>query len=560
MVGLQQLREVISLRNTEKSEGGVLELLGMETWAEVLRTYDEEIGMQYPVLDIEAMIGRIRTARETKCRDDRCIEDIACLVICLVSCLTASAVVDIASPLVHEIFSAAIVRVHTEVVEEGDLVLLILASMFFFLSDREVEAWRCIGTVMRLLHEMCTHSSEDHGVSGILYWTAYTLDRRWSFGTGLPFAFADAETTSIRLPVLQGDESLSSAYLKQMVAYCRISSETRRALLDPPPVSTSRSPVDHDASRDFAHFRIIQWQNNIPKKLRFRGVDDKFDPTRETRGEYKLRLMLYLRANQMRTLILRKSATVSTFSHITSIDDASSAHTVLQIAQDTIRVLVYLGKETDIYHAQHRTFNHFLETALSFLLLIVCCAGPTSRPPACFAEVVAAMDLIRQLSEQSHITRKLHDKLQVIRRVVDGLKPLSPNLHIIERPSAEAGPTEGDNTNPPPGDVSTSVPQAWMSTINLDTQNGVEAANPAATASYPGFSSYAQGPDTSLHSVGPNDLAAACDPLTISDSSSSDLLMGGGGVPSEMNLLPELDESRFRELNDILMDYESFAF
>jgi hypothetical protein len=68
--------------------------------------------------------------------------------------------------------------------------------MFFFLSDREKQAWRITGVAMRLLQEITSES--DQTTQGVLipdgvFWTVYTLDRRWSFGTGLPFAVQDVD-------------------------------------------------------------------------------------------------------------------------------------------------------------------------------------------------------------------------------------------------------------------------------------------------------------------------------------------------------------------------------
>lgn len=549
----QQLREVIARRSGEKPDGGVLALLEMDSWVEILHTYDEEIGLQYPFLDIGETIARIQAARVNKCRDDTRIEDVASLMIGLVSCLALSSAVEAASPLVHDIFSAAIVRVHTDDVDKDDLHLLILACMFFFLSDREVQAWRCIGTVMRLLHELCHRNPQNETVSGTLYWTVYTLDRRWSFGTGLPFAVSDSEVMSIRQPALPDTQSLSTAYLKQMVAYSEIASDVRRTLLEQRPESASNK--NPDAVRDFADYRLIQWQKNLPRKLRFRGVDDKYDPAKESRGEYKLRLMLYLRANQMRTIILRKSATVSASLNPVSIDDASSTQTILEIAQDTIRVLVYLGKETDIYHAQHRTFNHFLETALSFLLLVVCCVGPSGSAPACLSDVVAAMDLIRQLSQKSGITLKLHEKLKVIRETVDRLKPSNSDSQPTEPAVETEQPGEGSTVPPRPG-VSTAALPEWPSEIDLDAQHQPEFANPPAAAWNPTFGPNPnQNSDMTLANVPSNEFISPYDL-----SSNTGPTVGGEAMSTGWHVSADFDGPRFRELNDILMDYENFSF
>jgi hypothetical protein len=67
--------------------------------------------------------------------------------------------------------------------------------MFFFLSDREKQARRVIGVVMRLLQELDSDAedAQSETIPDGLFWTAYTLDRRWSFGTGLPFAIQDMD-------------------------------------------------------------------------------------------------------------------------------------------------------------------------------------------------------------------------------------------------------------------------------------------------------------------------------------------------------------------------------
>lgn len=57
--------------------------------------------------------------------------------------------------------------------------------------------------MLRLLQELVCHGPEGlhtpfspyplENIGEKFYWCAYTLDRRWSFGTGLPFAVQDSE-------------------------------------------------------------------------------------------------------------------------------------------------------------------------------------------------------------------------------------------------------------------------------------------------------------------------------------------------------------------------------
>lgn len=71
------------------------------------------------------------------------------------------------------------------------------------MTDREILAWRNIGTVLRILQELGYHNSSslqqrfqlntDRARAQKILWSAYTLDRRWSSGTGLPFAILESD-------------------------------------------------------------------------------------------------------------------------------------------------------------------------------------------------------------------------------------------------------------------------------------------------------------------------------------------------------------------------------
>lgn len=64
-------------------------------------------------------------------------------------------------------------------------------------------AWRIIGQVARMCIELGLHrrdslfmvvKDEEQRSNVIkLFWSVYVLDRRWSFGTGMPFALQDAD-------------------------------------------------------------------------------------------------------------------------------------------------------------------------------------------------------------------------------------------------------------------------------------------------------------------------------------------------------------------------------
>lgn len=75
--------------------------------------------------------------------------------------------------------------------------------MYHFHKDDEALAWRIIGLAARQTLELGLHRREtydtifteaDERSAAIrTFWSIYVLDRRWSFGTGMPFALQDTD-------------------------------------------------------------------------------------------------------------------------------------------------------------------------------------------------------------------------------------------------------------------------------------------------------------------------------------------------------------------------------
>lgn len=77
------------------------------------------------------------------------------------------------------------------------LALLVVAATFQFWSGREVDAWKYIGLAARMSFGAGLHRINFLGLlfdagerqrALRIFWVLYALDRRFSFGTGLPFA------------------------------------------------------------------------------------------------------------------------------------------------------------------------------------------------------------------------------------------------------------------------------------------------------------------------------------------------------------------------------------
>lgn len=329
------------------------------------------------------------------------------------------------------------------------------------MTDREVLAWRNIGAALRLLQELGYHNSTslqqqcpalvERQKAKRLLWCAYTLDRRWSFGTGLPFGIAESSidydmdipvghhnilcqehfTTSFaeRTLLIFQDDSTSSMYLKSMVTYCHIATECRNS------ITGGQSMQDTAGSRfmqdgtgtndDFSEFRIQEWSRRLPPQLQFHPTGWQLYLETEPRSQCRMRLLLFLRASQMRIVIRRQAM----FKCTTPEAETASIQTMVQFAQDTVRVLSLVAETCDLYQSQQRTFNHFLETAVSSLLVAIArCKG--LEDTASVNSVKTAMRLIESLAGESAVMRRLYDRLaslKIVQVILQAESPAAPN-------------------------------------------------------------------------------------------------------------------------------------
>lgn len=185
-----------------------------------------------------------------------------------------------------------------------------------------------------------------------------------------------------------------------MVGYGRLSSKLWDALM-----SFGPSPnKERDASLDFL---TQEWLESIPAHLRLRHPRLGMGSRTQPRVLHRLRAMLYLRGNHTRILIYRY--------HLLSVSsikaDMRSAWLVVEIAKDSVQVLVHLNATSDMYSRQKNAFNYFLLSALAVIFLAVC------HQPAVFAEPCreafhAAVDLVRGFSHHSKVGRRLWDSIK----------------------------------------------------------------------------------------------------------------------------------------------------
>lgn len=330
--------------------------------------------------------------------------------------------------------------------------------MYHFTRDDEGLAWRMIGLAARHCIELGLHRREtyatlfpdpDEQASAIrIFWSVYVLDRRWSLGTGMPFALQDADLdhnlpkpvrpplTPLTTPHAHQTNSptqdvsthTSTPYLNAMISYSAIGSKVWKSVASTSPSSPSDLKISKE-DISFLDFQVLNWHRSIPSPLKFTHPDSLPPASGTTpspspsppRVIHRLQILLYLRANQMRILIYRPVLHTAT----TILSHLDFAHTVVKVAKDTIRILTHINRTSDIYRVQQTMFNYFLISALAVLFLAVAHA-PAEFSPECRDEFYNALDLVRGLSGESYVSKRLW-------RTVRTLKEVGPRLGLVSR-------------------------------------------------------------------------------------------------------------------------------
>ncbi|KAI7356472.1 fungal transcriptional regulatory protein [Hortaea werneckii] len=396
--------------------------------------YEDEMGMMYPILDSGKMIAyaqKLYRFMEAAHRsglmqqgmpgpdaiDD---EDANILKMVLATAMTVESQgrSDLGRRLFECVQPAIDNSLHGNVDLKG-VKLLVLAATYEFQRDNEGTAWRIIGLTARLCIELGLHRREtyeamsdesDRNETILLFWSIYVLDRRWSFGTGMPFALQDSDID----PQLPKPEE-KSPYLMAMINYSAIGSKVWHTVATAP--STEGGPLINTEEMNYLDYQVIQWHRTIPVFLRFEHpaqvgrLSTPIGPA-PSRAGHRLRILIYLRANQMRILIYRTVLHSAT----SIIRYREQAQTVVDVAKDTVRVLTHINHTTDLYRTQQMLFNPFLTSALAVLFLAV------SHTPALFAEQVKeefymALELIRGFSKDSWIGKRLWRTIRVLKEV-----------------------------------------------------------------------------------------------------------------------------------------------
>lgn len=214
-----------------------------------------------------------------------------------------------------------------------------------------------------------------------------------------------------------------------MISYSVIGSKVWRSLAN---VDGSQQIINKE-DMGFLDYQVLHWLRSIPESLKFVHPESGQSMEPPSRGLHRLQVALYLRANQMRILIYRPVLHTATC----IMENLESAHIVVKVSKDTIRILTYIDQTSDIYKTQQTMFNYFLISALAVLFLAVAHA-PAEFSSQCRDEFYMALDLVRQLSSNSYVSKRLWKTVKVLKEVGPRLGLNVRNADAVDAHSSAA--------------------------------------------------------------------------------------------------------------------------
>ncbi|KAF4504603.1 hypothetical protein G6O67_008036 [Ophiocordyceps sinensis] len=391
--------------------------------------HEDETGIMYPVLNIHTVIAHakkiapfLESARGQQrpfelLNDEKTLQ--LKMVLCCALVVEEHGHSDKAVELYESMEAVVNRKLMADVSDVANLPLLCLLAGYRFLSNDEVLAWRVMGQVVRLCVELGIHQK-----SGLMriqdeaerknslnsFWSAYVLDRRWGFATGLPFAVQDDEIDP-QLPF--PDEY---PFLVAMITYSRLGAKVWRQVSHFGPVLARELRQEEIDKLDG---EILQWYETVPDEVKVRHWDkEKLMTSTPSYNLQRLRIWTYLRLNQIRIWLY----TPILYSATSIMSNLQQARRVLDLAKDTIQYLNHLNSTTNLYRRMQVFYHQFLTSAIAVVFLASIHA-PLHFSAACRDEFYLALDLVKDLSAKSWISKRLW-------RTIKSLKDVAPRFGL----------------------------------------------------------------------------------------------------------------------------------
>ncbi|KAI0147360.1 fungal-specific transcription factor domain-containing protein [Xylariaceae sp. FL1272] len=431
----------------------VLWEFGIDEMIRLCQVYQEEVGVLYPVLQIDTIIRHARTLHtmmmaakkngltRSLSGQDGGIKDANTLLLKIVLCggllveghgssVLAQKVFDSIKPIANRMLMSDLPTAQS-------LPFLALVAGFYFLSGDEVLCSRVIGQVFRLAMELGLHrrdgyesipDEEERRTALHTFWSVYVLDRRWSFSAGLPFSVNDEEID----PSLPYPDNYP--FMETMVTYARLSSQVWRVVRAYDFNTPLESPGD---DIDMLDQRIKKWYSDLPviAQLEMAGWEDLpqfLNPPSTSRKDYdlqRLQIWSWLRLNQIRIWLI----TPILHTHSSIMDNLGYAEIAVKLAKNTIRYLTHLNNTTNLYRKMQIFYHQFLSSAIT-VLFVASCHAPVNFSSSCRDEFYMALDLVKDMSAKSWVSKRLWG-------TVKSLRDVAPRFGLAEDPHSSAALT-----------------------------------------------------------------------------------------------------------------------
>ncbi|KID62180.1 Casein kinase II, regulatory subunit, partial [Metarhizium hybridum] len=393
------------------------------------RLHEEEVGIMYPVLNIQSVtahaknIAPLLDSMRGQQQPTELVNDEKTLqlkmVICCALVTESHGHSDKAVRLYESMEGVVNKKLMSDPTDVANLPLLCLLAGYRFLSYEEVLAWRVMGQVVRLCLEAGIHQmrglmriQDDTERRNALnsFWSAYVLDRRWAFATGLPYSVMDEEIDP-RLPLPE-----EYPFLVAMITYSRLGAKVWRQVSHSGP-TLAREPRQEEI--DNLDREILQWYESVPEEVKIQNWDkEKQITSTPSYNLQRLKIFTYLRLNQIRiwlyTPILHSATSI--------MQHPGQAQRVVDLAKDTIQYLNHLNNTTNLYRRSQSFYHQFLASAISVVFLASVHA-PVRFSTVCREEFYLALDLVKDLSAKSWISKRLW-------RTIKSLKDVAPRFGL----------------------------------------------------------------------------------------------------------------------------------
>ncbi|KAK7736563.1 hypothetical protein SLS53_006995 [Cytospora paraplurivora] len=402
------------------------------------RFHQEEVGIMYPVVNINDVISHANlladwmkaarkygfAPRQVACNDAG-INDIKTLTLKIIMCCALVVEEHGYSAKANRLWDSIQVIADKMLMSDpsdlANLPFLALVGGYRFLSNDEVLAWRVMGQVARLCLEMGIHrreviakiEDEQKRKNAInTFWSAYVLDRRWSFGTGFPFVVHDDKID----PQLPYPEDLP--YLTSMITFSKLGAKIWR-LVDyfDSVLIRDLKPEDYEG----LDREILEWYETVPEEIKITGLNNQLpSPSTPTYNLERLQIWTRLRLNQIRiwlyTPVLHSASSIA--------KNATLAQRAVDLSNETIRYLYILNSHTGVYRRIQVFYHHFLTSAIAVLFLASTHA-PLRFSAQCREEFHMALELIKDMSAKSWVSQRLW-------RTVKSLEAYAPRLGLLQ--------------------------------------------------------------------------------------------------------------------------------